>query len=188
MKRAQVEHLEQEISMSFVVLVGLFACGEDASEAPKPAQTPVATEVSKSPEAAVSPELAARAAGIFKPLPEWMGDKASDGMVALGRQLYYEKRLSKNHDISCNSCHQLNNFGVDGEATSPGHKGQRGDRNSPTSLNAALHVAQFWDGRAADVEAQAKGPILNPIEMAIADEATAVAVIESIPDLSLIHI
>jgi cytochrome c peroxidase len=126
-------------------------------------------------------ELAERANALFQPLPEWMGDRANEATVALGRQLYYEKRLSKNHDISCNSCHQLDRFGVDGEPTSPGHKGQRGGRNSPTSLNAALHVAQFWDGRAATVEDQAKGPILNPIEMALPDEATAVANITSIP-------
>ena len=96
--------------------------------------------------------------------------------------LYYEKRLSKNHDISCNSCHQLDKYGVDGEATSPGHKGQRGGRNSPTSYNAALHLAQFWDGRAADVEEQAKGPILNPIEMAMPDEASVLKVLKSMPE------
>ena len=88
----------------------------------------------------------------------------------------------RNHDIACNSCHPLSGFGADGEATSPGHQGQRGDRNSPTSLNAALHIAQFWDGRAADVEEQAKGPILNPVEMAMPSEAAVVAMLKSIPD------
>jgi len=152
-----------------------------ADEAPTPT-TPAAPAAQASPTTGPgAASLAAQANAIFKPLPEWMGDKASAGMIELGRQLYYEKRLSKNHDISCNSCHQLDNFGQDGEPTSPGHKGQRGGRNSPTTLNAALHIAQFWDGRADDVEAQAKGPILNPMEMAIADEATAVAVIQSIP-------
>ena len=164
----------------FLSLVLLAACGEDAPAPATPAE-PAPAPVPAGPDASA---LASQANAIFKPLPEWMGDKPSDEMVALGRQLYYEKRLSKNHDISCNSCHQLDNFGQDGEPTSPGHKGQRGGRNSPTSLNAALHIAQFWDGRAEDVEAQAKGPILNPIEMAIADEATAVAVIESIPGYS----
>ncbi|NNL65840.1 MAG: cytochrome-c peroxidase, partial [Myxococcales bacterium] len=102
--------------------------------------------------------------------------------IDLGRMLYYEPRLSKNHDISCNSCHRLDAFGVDGEPTSPGHKGQRGDRNSPTVYNAALHVAQFWDGRAADVEEQAKGPILNPVEMSMGGETDVLAVLNSIPD------
>lgn len=165
--------------LSLALLVG---CAEDApADAPAAPKAPAAEKKAPPATGPDAASLASRANGVFKPLPEWMGDKANDDMIALGRQLYYEKRLSKNQDISCNSCHQLDAFGQDGEPTSPGHKGQRGGRNSPTSLNAALHIAQFWDGRAEDVEAQAKGPILNPIEMAIADEATAVAIIESIP-------
>lgn len=105
----------------------------------------------------------------------------SDEKIALGRALYFDKRLSKNHDVSCNSCHDLANFGVDGAPTSSGHKGQKGDRNSPTVYNAAFHLAQFWDGRAADVEAQAKGPVLNPIEMAMPSEDVVVATLASIP-------
>jgi len=101
--------------------------------------------------------------------------------IELGRMLYYDTRLSKNHDISCNSCHHLDGFGVDGEKTSPGHAGQLGTRNSPTVYNAAFHFREFWDGRAADVEEQAKGPVLNPVEMAMPDEATVVAVLRSIP-------
>jgi cytochrome c peroxidase len=105
--------------------------------------------------------------------------------ITLGRQLYYEKRLSKNHDLSCNSCHDLASYGVDARApvgaTSRGHKEQIGGRNSPTTYNAAGHVAQFWDGRAADVEAQAQGPVLNPVEMALPSAAQAVTVLKSIP-------
>ncbi len=108
-------------------------------------------------------------------------DAAARARIDLGRVLYYDPRLSKNQDISCNSCHQLDRFGVDNEPTSPGHRGQRGDRNSPTVYNAYLHVAQFWDGREPDVEAQAKGPILNPVEMAMPDEASVIAVLRSIP-------
>lgn len=128
--------------------------------------------------------LAVRAAAIFGPLPADAANPANpstDERVALGRMLYYDARLSKNHDIACNSCHQLDNFGVDSEPTSPGHRGQRGGRNSPTVYNAALHVAQFWDGRASDVEAQAKGPVTNPIEMALPDAAAAEGVLRSIP-------
>jgi len=120
----------------------------------------------------------------FAPLPTQMkSDKnpATEPKVALGRMLYYETRLSKANDLSCNSCHQLAKFGVDGEATSPGHKGQRGGRNSPTVYNAAGHLAQFWDGRSPDVEDQAKGPILNPIEMAMPDAKTVVALLKGIP-------
>jgi cytochrome c peroxidase len=95
--------------------------------------------------------------------------------------LYYDARLSKNHDVSCNTCHLLDRFGVDHLPTSVGHRDQRGDRNAPTVYNAALHVAQFWDGRAADVEEQAKGPVLNPVEMALPGEEAAVTVLRSIP-------
>ncbi len=111
---------------------------------------------------------------VFAPLPDSApaGESGTNAeKVALGRSLYFDTRLSKDQKISCNSCHKLDSFGVDNEATSPGHKGQRGGRNSPTVYNAALHMAQFWDGRAANVEAQALGPILNPIEMAMPSEA-----------------
>lgn len=129
-------------------------------------------------------ELQSRAAQVFAVLPaEAASEKnpVTDAKITLGRMLYYDARLSKNQDVSCNSCHQLDRFGVDGEATSPGHRGQRGDRNSPTVYNAAFHVAQFWDGRAATVEDQAKGPVLNPIEMAMPSEKAVVGVLKSIP-------
>ena len=105
----------------------------------------------------------------------------TESKITLGRMLYYEKRLSKNHDVACNSCHLLDKFGVDGKPTSSGHRGQLGGRNSPTVYNAAFHIAQFWDGRAANVEEQAKGPPLNPIEMAMASEAHVETVLRSIP-------
>jgi cytochrome c peroxidase len=91
--------------------------------------------------------------------------------IALGKTLYYDKRLSKDQTQSCNTCHDIANYGVDNEPTSKGDNGGLGTRNSPTVFNAALHVAQFWDGRNKDVEEQAGGPILNPVEMAIPDEA-----------------
>lgn len=110
---------------------------------------------------------------IFKSLPDNMfveGDVPSEEKIELGKKLYFETDLSLKKDLSCNSCHQLNKFGVDNESTSPGVDGKRGGRNSPSSFNAALHIAQFWDGRAKDVEEQALGPILNPIEMAMPNE------------------
>jgi cytochrome c peroxidase len=99
--------------------------------------------------------------------------------VSLGRMLFFEKRLSKNHDISCNSCHDLATFGVDGKATSEGHKGQKGSRNAPTVFHAAGHVAQFWDGRAATLEEQAEGPMMNPLEMAMPGEKRVLATLNS---------
>jgi cytochrome c peroxidase len=101
--------------------------------------------------------------------------------IELGRFLFFDPRLSKSQTISCNSCHRLDRHGVDGEATSLGHKGQRGNRNSPTVMNAGMHVAQFWDGRATDLEEQAKGPILNPVEMAMPTEDSVVSLLKSIP-------
>ena len=120
----------------------------------------------------------------FAPLPAAMVGKSKalvQAQVDLGRMLYYDTRLSKNHDVSCNSCHLLAEFGVDGKVVSLGHRGQKGSRNSPTVYNAAGHFSQFWDGRAADVEEQAKGPVLNPVEMAMPSEKAVVAVLQSIP-------
>ena len=103
--------------------------------------------------------------------------------IDLGRQLYYETRLSKNQMIACNTCHALDRYGIDvrGGPFSLGHANQLGGRNAPTVYHAAFHLAQFWDGREPDVEAQAGGPILNPIEMAMDSEAAVIAVLRSIP-------
>jgi cytochrome c peroxidase len=123
---------------------------------------------------------------IFEPaLPdiiESASNPITEQKVALGRMLYFEPRLSKSHQISCNSCHGLDTFGVDGVPTSDGHKGQLGTRNAPTVYNAAGHFVQFWDGRAPDVEAQAKGPILNPVEMAMPSEKYVLTVLNSMPE------
>ena len=123
--------------------------------------------------------------GMFKALPPVMDSAANpitEEKVALGRMLYYDPRLSKGQDVSCNSCHELDKYGVDGQNVSDGHKGQKGTRNAPTVYNAAGHFVQFWDGRAPTVEEQAKGPILNPVEMAMPDEKRALAVIDSMPE------
>jgi cytochrome c peroxidase len=137
------------------------------------------------PAAAVAAPANAEAwKAVFSPLPDSAPSSAhplTPEKIALGKKLYLDKRLSKNQDISCNSCHRLDGFGVDNEPTSPGHKGQRGGRNSPSSFNAALHIAQFWDGRAATVEAQALGPILNPIEMAMDSEAAVIERLKADP-------
>lgn len=105
----------------------------------------------------------------------------TDVKIELGRKLYYDPRLSMGGDISCNSCHLLDQWGVDGQRTSPGHMGQLGHRNSPTVYNAGGHLSQFWDGRAADLEDQAKGPILNPVEMAMPDEMAVEQRLSGIP-------
>ena len=84
-------------------------------------------------------------------------DPQALAQVQLGRTLYHEKRLSRDNSISCNSCHRTDAFGVDGEKFSLGFDNHRTGRNSPTSFNAFLHVAQFWDGRAPTVESRRKG-------------------------------
>ena len=114
----------------------------------------------------------------FQPVPDVVESKENPitpEKVELGRMLYFDARLSKNHDVSCNECHKLTQYGVDNEATSTGHMGRKGTRNSPTVYNAALHVTQFWDGRAPNVEEQAKGPMMNPGEMAMPNEAASSA-------------
>ncbi len=101
-------------------------------------------------------------------------------MVELGKKLYFDPRLSKSGFISCNSCHNLSMGGSDNLKSSIGHNWQKGPINSPTVLNSSLNLAQFWDGRAKDLKAQAGGPIANPGEMAFTHEL-AVAVLQSIP-------
>jgi cytochrome c peroxidase len=121
----------------------------------------------------------------FQPLPAVMASTSNsitEEKVTLGRMLYYEPRLSKSQQISCNSCHFLDKYGMDGQPNSDGHKGQVGNRNAPTVYNAAGHLAQFWDGRAKDVEEQAKGPIMNPIEMAMDTEEGVIVVLKSMPE------
>jgi cytochrome c peroxidase len=85
--------------------------------------------------------------------------------IELGRWLFFEPRLSRSHIISCNSCHSVGTGGADNIQTSIGHGWQHGPRNSPTVLNALFNGAQFWDGRAADLKEQAKGPVQASVEM-----------------------
>lgn len=106
----------------------------------------------------------------FKPIPATApalpGNAATPAKVELGKMLFFEPRLSASHAISCNSCHMIGLGGVDAGETSLGHKWQRGGRNAPTVFNAVFNIAQFWDGRAADLEHQAGGPMSDPAEMA----------------------
>ena len=112
--------------------------------------------------------------------PIVLPDQVNLGLVELGRQLYFDPRLSKSGFISCNSCHNLSMGGTDNIPTSIGDKWQQGPINAPTVLNSSLNVAQFWDGRAADLKAQAGGPIANPGEMAFS-HTLAIGMLESIP-------
>ena len=115
-------------------------------------------------------DLLTRARQQFQPIPttppELPGNATSPAKVELGKMLYFDPRLSASYTISCNSCHNLGLGGADAEPTSIGHRWQHGGRNAPTVLNAVFNHAQFWDGRAKDLEQQAGGPIVNPVEMA----------------------
>jgi cytochrome c peroxidase len=132
----------------------------------------------------VASELRKQALESITPLPDKMPGSENDtkALVALGKKLYFEKRLSANNSQSCNSCHQVDGgkAGVDHEPTSPGAFGKRGGRNSPTTLNAGFHLAQFWDGRAETLADQAKGPILNPIEMGMPADVDVIAKLNGI--------
>lgn len=120
----------------------------------------------------------------FSPLPARMPGSENDTpeRIALGKLLFFEKRLSINNTQACVSCHRLEDgfAGVDNLPTSPGARNEQGTRNSPTVLNAGWQDSQFWDGRAKDLVEQAKGPILNPIEMGMPDEQTVVKKIQGI--------
>ncbi len=109
--------------------------------------------------------------------PAKIGDAAK---VELGKQLFFDPRLSKSGFISCNSCHNLSMGGSDNLPSSVGHHWAQGAINAPTVLNSSMSLAQFWDGRAADLKAQAGGPIANPMEMAFT-HILAVRVLQSIP-------
>src|SRR5579864_2408468 len=130
-------------------------------------------------------QVNAEALQMFAPLPQMMtspDNSVTDAKVTLGRILYYDPRLSANQKISCNTCHPLDAYGAESKSVSTGFKHQQGKRNAPTVYNAAGHFVQFWDGRAPTVEEQAKGPITNPVEMAMPSNAAAVEVIKSMPD------
>jgi cytochrome c peroxidase len=119
----------------------------------------------------------------FRPMPANAfidGQEASQELIHLGKMLYYEPRLSKSGLISCHTCHNLSLAGVDNLPVSIGHSWQKGRRNAPTVLNAALHSVQFHDGREPDVESQALMPILDQVEMASSEEHV-MAFLTSIP-------
>jgi cytochrome c peroxidase len=108
------------------------------------------------------------------------GNSYSPEKVELGRYLYFDRRLSADSTVSCASCHDPNHGFADGAPSSTGVRGQKGNRSAPTILNRAYSLAQFWDGRAASLEDQAKGPMANPIEMGNTQEAI-VATLGKIP-------
>ena len=121
----------------------------------------------------------------FEPLPlsapEPADNPSSAAKINLGKQLFFDPRLSLDGTISCNSCHDVSGNGTDSQAVSTGIDGKKGERSAPTVWNAAFLSSQLWDGRAASLEEQAKGPILNPVEMGMPHKEAAVDRIAAIP-------
>ncbi|MGB5559677.1 MAG: cytochrome-c peroxidase [Paracoccaceae bacterium] len=115
---------------------------------------------------AADADLREQALALFEPIPQAPEPTPLSEAVELGKMLFFEPRLSEGHNISCNTCHNLGTGGADLAPVSLGHRWQKGGRNSPTVLNAIYNTAQFWDGRAASLEEQAGGPLINPVEMA----------------------
>jgi cytochrome c peroxidase len=101
--------------------------------------------------------------------------------VELGRMLYMDPRFSSTGTVSCNSCHNVMLGGEDNRSVSMGVHGQTGGRSSPTVWNSAFSSSQFWDGRAATLEDQAKGPVTNPIEMGMSELEEAMNRVRAIP-------
>jgi len=101
--------------------------------------------------------------------------------VELGRMLYLDPRFSSTGTVSCNSCHNVMLGGEDNRPVSMGVHGKTGGRSSPTVWNSAFNSSQFWDGRAATLEDQAKGPVVNPIEMGMSELEEAMDRVRDIP-------
>jgi cytochrome c peroxidase len=123
----------------------------------------------------LSPRVLRRFAPLDTPPPSH-----SNALTDLGRQLYYDPRLSKTGEISCNSCHPLDTYGTTRTAVSTGINGRKGARNAPSTYNAAGHFAQLWDGRSPSVEKQAIMPIENQDEMGM----TAIEVVDAIKTIA----
>jgi len=147
--------------------------------------TMMAAGCALSVQAMAADDLLARAKDHFEPIPtsvpEIADNKVTSEKVELGKMLFMDPRLSASHLISCNTCHNVGMGGDDNLETSIGHGWAKGPRNAPTAFNAVFNIAQFWDGRAADLKAQAKGPVQAGVEMNNKPERV-VATLKSMPE------
>lgn len=155
-----------------VVALLMAGCGTRS----KPEDTP-APNHSASP-AAVAAKPLGKTVAIQTPLglppvPVPKDNPPTAETVALGRQLFFEPKLSADDTVSCASCHNPKAGFADPRRFSEGVEGKSGTRNAPTAVNSVYNATQFWDGRAATLEEQAAGPIANPVEMNQAHELCA---------------
>ena len=141
------------------------------------ASSALAGEVVKSGSWSMTLPLGLQAAAAYVPDDNPM----NDDKVALGRFLYFDTRLSKDMTIACATCHIPFHGFADPHRTSVGVDGKVGVRNSPTVINRLFSAEQFWDGRAADLERQAHGPLTNPVEMAMGSHDEVVARVRAVP-------
>lgn len=127
-----------------------------------------------------------KAKNVFAVLPDKMpgSEKDTPERIALGKKLYFDTNLSVDGSQSCNTCHDITegSAGVDNLPVSPGALGKDGTRNSPTVFNAGFQFVQFWDGREPDLKAQAGGPILNPLEMAMPSKEAVETKLSNLPE------
>lgn len=116
-----------------------------------------------------------------KQAPSPASNPQTNAKIELGKALFFDPRLSEHGTMSCNSCHNVMAGGDDNRPHSIGMHDARGERSAPSVWNAAFLSAQFWDGRAATLEDQAKGPIMNPIEMGMSDARVTLERLKAIP-------
>jgi cytochrome c peroxidase len=163
--------------MGLFFVLALGAC----EEKPVPHRPPKKVEA---PAAPTGIEVDSAKLALFAPLPDSADIKANPATpdkIALGRMLYFDARLSKNEDLSCNSCHDLDKYGADGKDFSQGHHGVKLARNTPTLYNAALGFVQFWDGRSESLEDAVKVSLLDPVMMAGPTEQRTLDTLRSMP-------
>ncbi|MFL5352981.1 cytochrome-c peroxidase [Archangium sp.] len=154
--------------VSWMLAALLFAGAASAEEAPQGQPPP--------------PKLPPGVSATLWKLSVPPGAEPTPEKVALGQKLFLDKRLSADDSTSCSTCHDPDKGFVDGKPLAEGVQKRKGKRNSPTVLNAMFNATQFWDGRAATLEEQAKLPILNPVEMAMPSPEAVVAKVRGIPE------
>ena len=168
-------------SVAIAIAIATVGCEKHKEAPPPPSTEPAAAEPTASPSAPSQAKFDESQLNPFQPLPEALDKPVIDEPVKLGQTLWFDVRLSKNKDVSCNSCHDLAKGGVDGEAISSGTGKQKGKRNTPTVLNAAGAFAQGWDARASTMEELVVPHVLDESIMGMADEKRLVDAVAAIP-------
>lgn len=168
--------MTRTISAMLLLALGSVSCDNEPVKHHKKPAAP--------PPAPAGVEIDSAKLALYQPLPDSApasGPPASDDVVSLGRQLYFDARLSKGQDLACNTCHDLEKSGADGADFSVGHGKKKLSRNTPSILDAAVETMLFWDGRADSLEAAARATLLDPAVMGQTGEARIIETLKSIP-------